>query len=175
MDSTTNSAVSGVYYDRAGADAAYQAARDRGYADDDINVLMSDETRARHYGDDPADDTAGSHALEGAGAGSMVGGTIGGILGALAAIGTTVALPGIGLAIAGPLAGALAGAGAGGATGGLLGALVGAGIPEERAKQYESHVKEGGMVVGVRPRSDDDAAYFEDSFRTGGARDVARY
>ena len=84
-------------------------------------------------------------------------------------------LPGIGLAIAGPLAGALAGAGAGGAAGSLAGALIGAGIPEERAKQYESHVKEGGMVVGVSPRSDDDARYFEDTFRTYGGRDVARY
>ena len=175
MESTKNSAVSGVYYDRAGADAAYQAALDRGYSEDDINVLMSEETRDRHYGEDPDDDTAGSHALEGAGAGSMVGGTIGGIIGAIAAIGTSVALPGLGLLIAGPIAGALAGAGAGGATGGLLGALVGAGIPEDRAKQYESHVKEGGMVIDVRPRSDDDATFFEDSFRTGGARDVARY
>ncbi len=175
MESNSKSAVSGVYYDRAGADAAYQAALDRGYAEDDIDVLMSDETRDRHYGEDPADDTAGSHALEGAGAGSMIGGTVGGIIGAVAAVGTTLAVPGIGLAIAGPLAGALAGAGAGGATGGLVGALVGAGIPEDRARQYESHVKEGGMVVGVRPRNDDDATYFEDTFRTGGARDVARY
>jgi len=169
------STVSGIYYDRESADRAFQSIRDRGYSDDDLHVLMSDETRKRHYGDDPDDDSAGSKALEGAGAGAAIGGTIGGVVGAIAAIGTSVLIPGLGLAVAGPLAGALAGAGAGGATGSVLGALVGAGIPEDRAKQYESHIRDGGMVVGVRPRSDEDADFFENEFNTYGARDVSRY
>jgi len=63
--------------------------------------------------------------------------------------------------IAGPLAAALAGAGAGGLAGGLIGSLVGAGIPEERARVYEKGVKEGGIVMGVKPRSIEDADYFE--------------
>lgn len=174
MDNNPNT-VSGIYYDRESADRAYQAIRDRGYSDDDLHVMMSDETRKRHYGDDPGDDTAGSKALEGAGTGAAVGGTIGGIVGAIAAVGTSVLIPGLGLAIAGPLAGALAGAGAGGATGSLLGALVGAGIPEDRAKQYESSIRDGGMVVGVRPKHDEDASFFENEFRNYGGRDVSRY
>ncbi|HYE96152.1 MAG TPA: hypothetical protein VD962_08070 [Rubricoccaceae bacterium] len=161
--------VTGLYYDRESADRAYQSIRDRGYNDDDIHVLMSDETRKRHYGDHPEEGTAGSHALEGAGTGAAIGGTVGGILGALAAAGTNVVLPGLGLVIAGPLAGALAGAGAGGATGTLLGALVGAGIPEEHAKQYEEGVNNGGMVVGVTPRNDEDATYFSGEFGRYGA------
>ena len=173
-DRTYNN-VSGIYYDRESADRAYQAARERGYGDDDINVLMSDETRKKYYGDDPADDTAGSKAMEGAGTGAAIGGTLGGIVGAIADVGTSILIPGLGLAVAGPLAGALAGAGAGGAAGTLVGALAGAGIPEDRAKHYETSVRDGGMVVGVRPRSDDDAAYFENSFREYGGRDVARY
>jgi hypothetical protein len=40
--------------------------------------------------------------------------------------------------IAGPLATGLAGAGAGGIAGGLVVFLVGSGIPEERARIYES-------------------------------------
>ncbi len=171
----TRSSVTGLYSDRASADRAYNAIRERGYTDDDINVMMSDETRKTHYGDSPADDTAGSKALEGAGTGAAIGGTIGGIVGALAAVGATVLVPGLGLAIAGPLAGALAGAGAGGATGSVLGALVGAGIPEEHAKTYETGINDGGIVVGVHPRHDDDAAYFEDTFRNGGGKDVYRY
>lgn len=166
--------VSGIYTDRESADRAYQAIRDRGYTDNDINVMMSDDTRTRFYGDNPADDTAGSKALEGAGAGAGVGGTIGGILGAIVGVGSNVILPGIGL-IAGPLAGALAGAGAGGAAGSLVGALVGAGIPEEHAKTYETGIKDGGIFVGVNPKHDDDATYFEDTFRTSGGRDVYRY
>jgi hypothetical protein len=93
-------------------------------------------------------------------------------LGAIAAIGTSIALPGLGLLIAGPLAGALVGAGAGGLTGGLLGALVGSGIPEEHAAEYETGIKSGGTVLGVHPRSGDDAAFFEREFASCGGTNV---
>ncbi|MDB5860613.1 MAG: hypothetical protein JWQ76_4302, partial [Ramlibacter sp.] len=70
-----------------------------------------------------------------------------------------------GLVIAGPAAAALAGAGAGAAAGGLLGALVGWGIPEERVKHYEQGIKEGGILMGVKPRSEDDARYFSQEWK----------
>ena len=63
--------------------------------------------------------------------------------------------------IAGPIVAALAGAGAGGVTGGIIGALIGSGIPEDRARLYDAGVKQGGIVMGVTPRSDDDADYLE--------------
>jgi hypothetical protein len=59
--------------------------------------------------------------------------------------------------IAGPIATALAGAG--GLAGGIIGALFGWGIPEERAKHYESDLKDGGIVLGVIPSNDEDATY----------------
>ncbi len=68
--------------------------------------------------------------------------------------------------MAGPIAAALAGAGAGGATGGLIGALIGSGIPEERAKVYETGVKEGGIVMGVTPRNDEDAMHIENEWKS---------
>jgi hypothetical protein len=166
--------VTGMFYDRENADRAYDSLRARGYADDDIHVVMSDETRERFY-DSDAEGIAiehGSKAAEGAGTGAAVGGTIGGIIGALAAVGTNLVLPGLGLVVAGPLAGALAGAGAGGAAGTLVGGLVGAGIPEERAKLYEKGLDEGGIVVGAHPRSDEDRTYFADEFQRYGGRDV---
>jgi hypothetical protein len=127
---------------------------------------MSDETRRRYFAPDTATKTElGSKALEGGAVGAAVGGTAGAVLGALAAAGTNLVLPGLGLVIAGPLAAGLAGLGAGGAAGGLVGALVGSGIPEERAKVYEADVKGGGIVMGVRPRSDEDAAYLEREWR----------
>src|SRR5690606_13040776 len=113
----------------------------------------------------------GNKAAEGAGTGAAVGGTIGGIVGALAAVGVSVAVPGLGLVIAGPLAGALAGAGAGGAAGTLVGGLIGAGIPEERAKMYESSVKEGGVFVGAHARPED-RDYFAEEFERYGGREV---
>ncbi|PIQ19904.1 MAG: hypothetical protein COW65_18150, partial [Cytophagales bacterium CG18_big_fil_WC_8_21_14_2_50_42_9] len=146
------------------------------YSKDDVNLVMSDETRKRHFGDDDNSSTTelGNKALEGTGAGSAIGGTLGAIVGAVAAIGTSVALPGLGLIIAGPLAAGLAGAGAGGLTGGLLGALVGSGIPEDRAKEYESGVKEGGIVMGVHPRNDEDAAYLENEWRNSNGQSIYR-
>ena len=68
---------------------------------------------------------------------------------------------GVALIVAGPIAAALAGAGAGAVTGGAIGALVGAGIPEERVKAYESGLKEGGIVMGVKPRTPEDQDYFD--------------
>ena len=76
--------------------------------------------------------------------------------------------------MAGPIAAALAGGGAGAATGGLIGALVGAGMPEERVKHYEEGIKNGGILLGVRARNADDAAYFENDWRANAGQDVYR-
>jgi hypothetical protein len=152
--------VTGMFRDRDSAEAAYRSINERGYNKDDVNVMMSDETRKKHFADDDRGTDLGSKALEGAAVGAGIGGTLGAILAGVAAVGT-LAIPGVGLIAAGPIAAALAGLGAGAATGGLVGALVGAGIPEERAKLYEQGVKEGGIVMGVEPRSDEDAEYFE--------------
>src|SRR5215210_4172315 len=157
--------VSGLFNDRDSAERVYSSLESRGYTRDDINLMMSDKTRNRYFGEGTPDTELGSKALEGAGAGSAIGGTLGAIIGGIAAIGTNVLLPGLGLVVAGPLAAALAGAGAGGLTGGLVGALVGSGIPEDRAREYEEGVKNGGIVMGVNPRSDEDADYFENEWR----------
>lgn len=160
-----NRVLTGMFRDRESAEGAYNSAIGRGYSKDDVNLLMSDQTRDTYFAD--GDDSAmGSKALEGAGTGSAIGGTLGAIIAGVAAIGTSVLLPGIGLVVAGPLAAALAGAGAGGLTGGLIGALVGSGIPEDRAREYEEGIKNGGIVMGVNPRSDEDADYFENEWRT---------
>ncbi|MBA2378806.1 MAG: hypothetical protein H0V76_04450 [Blastocatellia bacterium] len=156
--------LTGMFRDRESTEGAYRSLRERGYSEDDINVMMSDKTRDTHWGGDDNSEL-GTKAMEGTGVGSMVGGTLGAIIGGIAAIGTSVVLPGAGLVIAGPLAAALAGAGAGGLTGGLAGALIGWGIPEDRAKEYESGIKEGGTVLGVQPRNDEDADYFENEWR----------
>ena len=163
MNRTDNAGMmTAMFPDRASAELAYEELRARGYDKDDINVVMSDDARKRHFGDDDKEHTTelGNKSLEGTGAGSAIGGTLGAIIGAVAAIGTSVAIPGLGLVVAGPLAAGLAGAGAGGLTGGLEGA----GIPEERAKVYESGVTEGNIVLGFRPHNADDARYFETHF-----------
>ena len=162
----SNQMLTGLFSDRDNAEGAYKSMRDRGYTDDDISVMMSDNTRDTWYGDDYEGDTElGNKAMEGAGAGSAIGGTLGAIIGGIAAIGSNVILPGLGLIVAGPLAAALAGAGAGGLTGGLVGALIGSGIPEERAELYHEGIKNGGTVFGVNPRNAEDADYFENEWK----------
>ena len=110
--------------------------------------------------------------MESAGIGGAIGVTAGAILATVAAIGRSIAIPGLGVVIAGPIAAALAGAG--GLTGGIIGALSGWGIPEERAKHYESDLKDGGIVLGVIPHNDDDAAYFEGEWRSYNGRNIYR-
>ena len=166
--------VTGLFRDRESAERAYNSVTTRGYSNDDVNLMMSDDTRKKHFADDGRETELGNKALEGAGTGAAIGGTVGATLAAIAAIGTTLALPGLGLLVAGPIAAGLAGAGAGGATGGIIGALIGAGIPEERVKHYEKGLKEGGIVMGVTPRSDEDAEYFEREWKGYRGEEVYR-
>ncbi len=170
---SANNWVTGSFNDRDSAERAYNSMIDRGYERDDVNLMMSDDTRKKHFADD-SDTELGSKAMEGAGVGSTIGGVAGGIIGAIAAIGTNVLLPGLGLVVAGPLLAGLAGAGAGGATGGIIGALIGSGIPEDRAALYESDLKSGNIVMGVTPRNEDDAAYFEREWKGYNGRNVYR-
>ena len=181
MNTTTNTTnitsrplVTGLFPDRAAAEAAYTAAHTRGYGSDDVNLVMSDDTRVRHFGSAAVETELGNKAAEGAGIGGAIGGTVGAVAAAIAAIGTTLALPGLGLVVAGPIAAAIAGAGAGAASGGLIGALIGWNMPEERVKEYEEGVKNGGILMGVHARSDEDAVYLEDQWRQNRGERVYR-
>jgi hypothetical protein len=175
QNGTTNRPlVTGMFADRDSAESAYQSLLNRGYTKDEVNLIMSDDTKKRHFANEVHTTELGNKAMEGAGTGSAIGGTVGAIAGAVAAIGTSLLIPGLGLVIAGPLAAGLAGAGAGSITGGIIGALVGSGIPEERAKVYETGVKKGNIVLGVHARNDDDATYFENDWRKYNGQEIYR-
>lgn len=166
MATSRSGMVTGMFKDRESAERAYSDMTERGYASSDINVVMSDETRKTHFNSTAGKDTElGNKAAEGAGIGGAIGGTVGAIAAAVAAIGTSLLVPGLGLVIAGPLAAAIAGAGAGSVTGGLIGALVGWGIPEERVKAYEEDLKNGGILMGFQPKSDEDATEIQRHWR----------
>ena len=169
--------VTGLYDTPDAAGEAYQDLTSRhGYKADEISVVMSDDTRKRHFGDvKPRHEfKEGSKAAEGAGIGGGIGLGVGAALGALVAAATAIAIPGLGLVVAGPIAGAIAGAGAGGATGTLVGALIGAGISEHRAAEYERGLKEGGIVLGTRAKDEAHATELEREFSGHGARHVLR-
>lgn len=165
-------ATTGLFTDRKSAERAYQVATTAGYSPDEIDVVMSEETRKRFYGKHATLETeVANKSAEGAAVGGAVGATAGAIAGVLAAAGT-ITVPGLGLVVAGPIATGLAGAGAGGVAAGLAGALVGWGIPEDRLKTYEKGIGEGGIVLGVKPHSDQDAQRFESEWRAANARDI---
>ena len=165
--------LSGMFADRESAEMAFNNLKDRAYSDEDINLIMSDDTRKKHFADEDDETEMGTKAMEGAGTGSAIGGTIGAIAGIVAALGTSLLIPGLGLVIAGPIVAGLAGAGAGGLTGGLIGALIGSGIPEEKAKVYESGVKEGKILMNVKPRNDEDGKYFEEDWRKNRGEEIS--
>ncbi len=166
--------VTGLFQNRESSERAYKDLEERGYTNEEINVVMSKETRDKYFSDDIDESKVGNKAAEGTGVGSAVGGTVGAVTGVLAAVGTSIVVPGLGLVIAGPVAAGLAGAGAGGLTGGIIGALVGWGIPEERAKMYESGIKDGKIVLGVEPKNKEDAKHIENKWSEYDAQDIHR-
>ena len=131
-----------VIHNFATEDDSVQAIRElqaAGFSNDDISVVAQDRGAAQHVADD-----TDTHAAEGAATGAIAGGALGAVA-ALIAGASAVAIPGIGIAIGGPIAVAIAGA----AGGGLIGGLIGMGIPEDEAKEYESHLKRGDILVTV--------------------------
>ena len=169
--------VTGMYDSPEAAGRAYQGlTTSHGYRPEDINVVMTDETRKKYYGDvKPGTElSGGTKAAEGFGKGSAIGSGVGAALAAIFAVGTSVVIPGLGLVVAGPIAAALAGAGAGGVTGGLIGALVGAGIPEERAAKYDEGLRRGGILIGTRARDEQHAAALERDFDSYGGSDIKK-
>jgi hypothetical protein len=160
------SMVTGLFTSRESAERGYRSATRLGYENSDIDVLMSEETRNRYFS--PGHDTktdlssnATKDAEDGKSAdklGGPAGGTIGTIAPALAGVGALLLVPVLGVFAAGPIAVALTAAGAVGLAGALIGALTKWGIPERRIEEYEQGIRAGGILMGVKPRSDEDAS-----------------
>ncbi|STY29197.1 Uncharacterised protein [Legionella wadsworthii] len=166
MPHTENQRMLTAYFpDKASAEAAYQSYLDKGYSPEDINVIMSEESKRKYFDSDLVKNEK-TKAPEGLGIGGAIGAGLGAILGGIAAVGTSLAIPGLGIVIAGPIAAALAGAGAGSISGGIVGALVGWGIPEDRAKEYEQGLQSGGIVMAIKQRPNQDYSDLESDWNS---------
>ncbi|MXV37802.1 hypothetical protein GO491_03775 [Flavobacteriaceae bacterium Ap0902] len=152
--------VARTFRTRKETDLAYNDLIERGYIEDEIDVLMSDKTRDTFIAED-IDSELGNKVAEDAGKGSLIGGGIGAVVGAIATIGTNVIFPVLGLIVAGPLAVDLAGAGT--VAGGLIGALTSSGVPEEDAKHYHRRIEDGDIYLGVKPRSEEEGRVIYDT------------
>ncbi len=163
-----NTAVYGIYPDRAALETGITALRDANFRNEDISVLVPENMGTKDFAH-----VGASKAPEGTAAGAGTGAVLGGVLGWLAGIGA-IAIPGIGPFIAaGPIMAALAGMGAGGALGGITGALVGFGIPEYEAKRYEGRIREGGILISVHADDSDWARKAKEILERTRAQDVS--
>lgn len=136
--------VVGSYQSENEAIAAIEDLQREGYRSEDISVISKDKQETENIVAE-----TGTHAEEGAATGALTGGVLGGLGGVLAGIGA-LAIPGIGpIVAAGPIVAGLTGAAAGAGVGGLAGALIGMGIPEDDAREYETHFNEGRILVLV--------------------------
>jgi hypothetical protein len=163
-----NTAVFGIYPNRAAVEEAVDQLRAAGFRGADVSVLFSDNQGTKDFAHEKA-----TKAPEGATTGVAAGGLAGGVLGWLTGIGA-LAIPGLGpLVAAGPIVAALAGAGALGAVGGMIGALAGMGIPEYEAKRYEGRVREGGALLSVHCDNSDWVSRAKAMLRQTGAHDIA--
>jgi hypothetical protein len=169
---TTPDPIIGLFNDRESAERAYQELINNGYTQDEITVVMTDETRKLYF--PLVESEIEDKTLEGLGAGAVIGGGVGAVAGALAGLGAIMVVPGLGLVIAGPLAAGLTGAGTGGVAGGLIGALVGSGIREEKAKFYAEEIGQGKILLSVAPHSEAEANRIESEWLDRGSEGVIR-
>jgi hypothetical protein len=176
MASSTGNAqiVTALFKEVAGVERAYQAALARKYSPDDINLVLSEETRQQHFMPaqvtpelaDKAAESTEEKSPDATELGGPIGGTAATVAPALAAVGTVVLIPG--LILAGPIAVALVAAATVGIAGGLIGALTNWGIPKARVEEYETQIRQGGILIGVNPRSEEDARYLQKEWTAAG-------
>ncbi|HTF67718.1 MAG TPA: hypothetical protein VK638_34070 [Edaphobacter sp.] len=163
-----NTAVYGIFADRALASDAVDGLIAAGFRSEDISVLLQDNVGTKDFAHEKQ-----TKAPEGATTGVVAGGALGGTLGLLVGIGA-LAIPGLGPFIAaGPIMATLAGIGSGGLLGGVVGALVGMGIPEYEAKRYEGRIKEGGILLSVHCDNGDWVSKAKDALKHYGGEDIS--
>ncbi|HHT72715.1 MAG TPA: hypothetical protein GX008_03275 [Firmicutes bacterium] len=160
------STVIGVFRDVKSAEEAVRSLRNNGFEENEISIIAKDD-RGKTVKQDMEVGGEMGMGQENIADGTAWGGALGGVAGLLAGVGA-LAIPGIGpIVAAGPLAGALSGA----VTGGVAGGLLDLGIPEERGREYENELKQGGILAVVETSEDkvNDASAI---LRKNGAKDV---
>lgn len=163
---TNTKIITAIFDTRIESETALSKLEHAGYTQREITVLVTEETRGKHFGIQ-----ANTKADEGAVTGATLGGVAGAIALGLASAGTLL-IPGLNLVVSGALIGGLVGLGAGAATGGLIGSLVGLGITEHEAKLYEDAVRKGSILVAVESRDDESTNRIKDILKNSNATDV---
>lgn len=170
--SATGHTVAGVFKDQSDAQDALNQLKSAGFTPEQVSVVAKDTNETKTMVENS--DMEGA-STSGMGTGALLGGLTGGVAGWLVGIGA-LAIPGIGpIVAAGALATTLGGAAVGAVAGGLIGALVDAGIPDEDARAYETHVREGRILITAQAATAAEAQAARDAFDRYGGTDVRAY
>lgn len=133
----------GVFAYRDKAESAIAELREAGFPEASIGIMQQGPRIREDNASDvihQMEDSTAAGAVTGAGMGALW--ALGIVSGVLPAIGPIVA--------GGMLASLLAGAVSGAAAGGLMGMLIGLGLSESEARNLESAISKGGVIVTVR-------------------------
>lgn len=164
-----NERIVGSFRTEQEASRAIEQLKAEGYSTDEISVIAKDKKDMKAISEE-----TGTKAPEGVATGATAGGLVGGIAGLLAGLGL-MAIPVFGpIMVAGPIAVTLTGTAVGAGAGGLVGGLIGLGIPEDEAKEYESNVKEGQILVLVEENTENKASV-HNIFRNNNATNAHLY
>lgn len=160
-----NKKLVGIFQNESEAVKAIENLKAVGYGDNEISVIAKNRDESLDRIEDATNaDVADSDADSKAAGGAVIGGALGGIGALLLELGV-FAIPGVGpFLAAGPIAATIGGLVAGGAVGGIVGALVDIGIDEEDAKEYETYLDRGDILVAVDDRDDFDRNKVFDSY-----------
>jgi uncharacterized membrane protein len=159
--------ISAIFDTRRAMEEALRRFETVNVTDDQINVIMTDDTRNKFFKLETHNKVD-----EGLAAGATFGGIVGGVMAAVMGAGT-LAIPGLNLVVVGSVVAGLAGAAVGAATGGLVGGLIGLGIPEHEAKLYEGKLKSGNILLAVEPRDGDQAKAIREILENTDAYNIA--
>jgi len=162
--------VTAAFSDLDAAEHAYAYLMSKGYNHDEVSVVMSEEARTR-LGKNSAivsshNESEVPHPSDKVAGGMAASSAVGALSGLVAAAGISMIVPGLGLIVLGPLAGL--GAGLGGALGAIFG--IPFGVTAERENEdsaekaevdYESHLRQGRVLLSVEPRTAEDREKIE--------------
>ena len=160
--------VSAVFFTKKHADSAYQSLLRLGHTEDDISVLMSDETLNKHS--NPTSDSAGYGADEQItledeqpkeGAKHL-------LADAIISITSMISLPELGISISRRLIGRVSEK----PETNTVNSVIATHIPEEHCDTYETGVKEGGIIISVDPKNRAERDAIVREFRNNDGHDI---
>lgn len=144
--------ISGLLRTRVDVEDAIRSILSSGYSRSEICVIVSEAARRQRFTAPRAHSAAGGASV---------------LAAILASAGAGLVLPGLRLAIAGPIAQRLADKSSAEPAGELTSVLTEIGVPPHRARDYETGLKEGALLLGVLARDASDAERLGPSLSRG--------